>query len=89
MKTSKWISFPRVSFSSLRLTLIERPQEAVFEEGVKNMNDFLEQINKFEKITNARLIDLWRIKDTAFSPLKVSIDIQEYMPGLFDLLKPE
>jgi len=39
------------------------------------MNDFLEQINKFEKITNNRLIDLWRIKDTAFSPLKVSIDI--------------
>lgn len=61
----------------------------MFEEGVKNMNDFLEQINKFEKITNSRLIDLWKIKDTAFQPLKVTIDIQEYMPGLFDLLKPE
>jgi len=61
----------------------------VFDEGVKNMNDFLDQVNKFEKITNARLIDLWRIKDTAFQPFNVSIDIQEYMPGLFDLLKPE
>jgi len=51
------------------------------------MNDFLQQINKFERITNETLEDLWRIKDTAFSPLKVQIDIQEYMPGLFDLLK--
>lgn len=53
------------------------------------MNEFLEKINQFEKITNSRLLDMWRIKDTAFQPLKVSIDIQEYMPGLFDLLKSE
>ena len=56
---------------------------------MKDMNDFLEKINKFEKITNSRLIDLWQIKDTAFQPLRVSIDVQEYMPGLFDLLKPD
>ena len=56
---------------------------------MKNMNDFLDKINQFEKITNERLVNLWRIKDTAFQPLRVAIDIQEYMPGLFDLLKPE
>jgi hypothetical protein len=55
--------------------LLEKPQEEVFEKGVKNMNNFLDQINKYEKITNSRLVDLWRIKDTAFQPLKVSIDI--------------
>jgi hypothetical protein len=38
----------------------------VLEEEMKDMNDFLEKINKFEKITNSRLIDLWQIKDTAF-----------------------
>lgn len=51
------------------------------------MNEFLGQINKFEKIINTTLSDLWRIKDTAFQPLKVSIDVQEYMPGLFDILR--
>ena len=52
------------------------------------MNDFLSKLNKFEKITNSRLVDLWQIKDTAFQPLKAQIDVQEYMPGLFDLLNP-
>ena len=56
---------------------------------MKNMQKFLDDINQFERITNSRIADMWRIKDTAFQPLKVSIDIQEYMPGLFDLLKPE
>jgi hypothetical protein len=53
------------------------------------MNEFLEKLNKFEKITNSRLVDLWQMKDTAFQPLRVAIDIQEYLPGLFDLLKPQ
>lgn len=53
------------------------------------MNEFLDKINKFEKITNNSLTDLWKIKDFAFQPLKVRIDIQEYMPGLFDILKPD
>ena len=53
------------------------------------MNEFIEKVNKFEKITNSRLIDLWQIKDSAFQPLRVSIDIQEYMPGHFDLLQPK
>ncbi len=56
---------------------------------MKNMNEFIDKVNQFEKITNSRLIDMWQIKDTAFQPLKVTIDIQEYMPGLFDLLRPK
>jgi hypothetical protein len=31
---------------------------------------------------------LWRIKDVGFQPLQVSLDIQEYIPGLFDILTP-
>ena len=31
--------------------------------------------------------DLWHIKDLAFQPLRVQLDIQEYIPGLFDILK--
>ena len=38
---------------------LEPPQETLLEDQMKNMNDFLEKINKFEKITNARLVDLW------------------------------
>jgi hypothetical protein len=38
----------------------------VLEDEMKDMNEFLEKVNKFEKITNSRLIDLWQIKDTAF-----------------------
>jgi len=52
------------------------------------MNEFLDKLNKFENITNSRLVDLWQIKDTAFQPLRPSIDVQEYMPGLFDMLNP-
>jgi hypothetical protein len=48
------------------LILIGKPQEEVFEDGVKNMNMFLEAVNKFEKITNQTLTDMWKIKDTAF-----------------------
>jgi len=29
------------------------------EDEIKDMNEFLEKVNKFEKITNSRLIDLW------------------------------
>lgn len=45
-----------IRFQPIKLTLfhrvihrsiisIEKPQEAIFEEGVKNMNEFLEKIN--------------------------------------------
>lgn len=61
-------SFLKVNFLFEHLITykIEKPQEEVFEEGVKDMNQFLEAINKFEKITNATLSDLWKIKDTGF-----------------------
>jgi hypothetical protein len=68
--------------------LVEPQDELVLDDSIKDMNEFLQKLNKFEKITNSRLVDLWQIKDTAFQPLRVSIDVQEYMPGLFDLLNP-
>lgn len=34
------------------------------------------------------MTDIWRIKDLAFQPLEVQLDIQEYVSGLFDILKP-
>lgn len=52
------------------------------------MNKFLERVNQFEKITNEHMTDLWRIKDMAFQPLETTLDIQEYIPGLFDIVKP-
>ena len=53
------------------------------------MNEFLNKIQKFESITQDRMKDLWRIKDVAFVPLEVRVDVQEYIAGLFDILKPE
>lgn len=57
------------------LVYVEPQQDVLLEDEIKNMNEFIEKVNKFEKITNSRLIDLWQIKDSAFQPLKVSIDI--------------
>lgn len=65
------------------------PTETIFEMGVNNMNDFLTKIQKFESITQDRMKDLWRIKDVAFVPLEVRVDVQEYIAGLFDILKPD
>jgi WASH complex subunit 7 len=62
--------------------------KVVFDEGVSNMNEFLNNIKQFEQITNQHMTDIWRIKDLAFQPLHVSLDIQEYISGLFDILKP-
>lgn len=45
---------------------IEPQQDVLLEEEMKNMNEFIEKVNKFERITNDRLIDLWQIKDAAF-----------------------
>jgi hypothetical protein len=33
--------------------------------------------------------DLWKIKDVSFVPLEVRVDVQEYIAGLFDILKPD
>lgn len=49
--------------------------KVVFDNGVKNMNDFLTKIKQFEQITNSHMTDIWRIKDLAFQPLNVSLDI--------------
>ncbi len=46
-------------------------------------------MQKFEQITNDQMKDLWRIKDVAFAPLEVRVDVQEYILGLFDILKPD
>lgn len=67
--------------------MLEDPAEQVFDTGVQNMNDFLDKVKEFEKITNQHFGDQWKIKDLAFQPLKVQLDIQEYIPGLFDILK--
>jgi hypothetical protein len=77
-----------VSIRLLKPFSIEAQDVIVLEDSIKDMNEFLGNLNKFEKITNSRLVDLWQIKDTAFQPLRMSIDVQEYMPGLFDLLNP-
>ena len=53
------------------------------------MNEFISKINHFEDVTNTQLRDLWRIKDVGFQPLQVTLDIQEYIPGLFDIMKPK
>ena len=66
---------------------IEDPTEQVFDDGIDNINMFLNHVAKFEMATNNQLSDLWRIKDMAFQPLRVELNIQEYMPGLFDILK--
>lgn len=71
-----------------RLTVAVDYPKVVFDEGVKNMNEFLSKIKQFEQITNQHMTDIWRIKDLAFQPLQVSLDIQEYISGLFDILKP-
>lgn len=64
------------------------PAEAMLEGGIQNVNSFLKRIKEFENITNEQLKDLWRIRDLAFAPLEVKVDVQEYIPGLFDILKP-
>ena len=60
----------------------------MFDEGMKNMNAFFEKINQFERITNSSLEDVWKAHGPFFQPLKVKLDLQEYVPGLFDLLRP-
>lgn len=65
----------------------EDPAEQVFDDNMENVNNFLKQITDFERATDNQMADLWRIKDMAYQPLKVQLDIQEYIPGLFDILK--
>ena len=57
------------------------------EEATKDINTFYEKINQFEKITNSNLLDVWKQHGSSFHPIKVKLDLQEYIPGLFDLVK--
>jgi hypothetical protein len=52
------------------------------------MDKFFEKINYFEKLTNQSLHDIWKQTGPSFQPLHIKLDLQEYIPGLFDLLKP-
>lgn len=47
----------------------------IFENGLSSMNEFLKKVSQFESITNDQLKDLWRIKDMAFVPLEVRVDV--------------
>ena len=58
--------------------IIEDPAEQVFDDNITNVNDFLTRIAKFEmstNLSNGQMADLWRIKDMAFQPLRVQLDI--------------
>lgn len=68
---------------------LEDPTEEIFESNVNTINSYLKKVKQFEQITNNQITDMWRIKDMAFQPLQVQLDIQEYIPGLFDILKLE
>jgi len=50
---------------------------------------FFEKINQFEKITNQSMQDIWKMTGPRFEHIKVKLDMQEYIPGLFDLIQPE
>ena len=47
----------------------------IFENGLSSMNEFLRKVQQFESITNDQLKDLWHIKDMAFVPLEVRVDV--------------
>jgi hypothetical protein len=51
------------------------PAEAIFDKGLNQMNDFLNKVKQFERITQDSLKDLWRIRDVAFVPLEVTVDV--------------
>lgn len=53
----------------------------------EDMNDFLKKVAAFEKITNQSLLDVWKQKNPMFQPVKVRLDLQEYIPGIFDLVR--
>jgi hypothetical protein len=60
----------------------------MFDASVQNMQDFFDKINDFEQITSQSLKDMWKVSGSAFQHIKVKLDLQEYIPGLFDLLRP-
>ena len=54
---------------------LEKPEEKIFEQGVIDLNKFIEKINQFEKITNQSLLDIWRDNGPLFQPIKVKLDL--------------
>lgn len=52
------------------------------------MDDFFNRLNQFEKVTNQGLEDIWKVSGPKFEHIKIKLDMQEYIPGLFDLLLP-
>jgi hypothetical protein len=67
---------------------VVNPQEAMFDKSIKDMNNFLNKINQFEKITGTGISDIWQQSGHDFQHIKVNLDMQEYIPGLFDLMQP-
>lgn len=58
------------------LPLVEDPADLIFDSSMEKLNDFLLQVRKFETITSAnQASDMWRIKDMAFQPLRVQMDL--------------
>jgi hypothetical protein len=68
--------------------IIENPQDMLFNKTVDEFNSFLSKINQFEKITGIGLNDMWKQNGHSFQHIKVNLDMQEYIPGLFDLIEP-
>ena len=67
---------------------VEDPADLIFDKNMEKVNDFLLKVREFETITSIQqATDMWRIKDMAFQPLRVKLDIQEYIPGMYDILK--
>ena len=60
----------------------------MFDLTVADMDTFFRKINQFERITNLSLKDVWKADSASFQHIKVKLDLQEYIPGLFDLLRP-
>jgi len=60
----------------------------LFDQSVADMDKFFQRVNQFEKITNETLEDNWKIIGPSFQHIKVQLDMQEYIPGLFDLIQP-
>lgn len=58
------------------------------DQSIKDMNQFFVKVNQFEKLTNHSLMDIWKQPGPCYQPVRVKLDLQEYIPGLFDLLKP-
>lgn len=60
----------------------------MYDGAISDLNKFLNKVNQFEKITAHGLQDIWKVSGPSFQHIDVKLDLQEYIPGLFDLLQP-